>query len=108
MDLCIADILRARTLLSRYLPATPMWSYPVLDEVVGAHLRVKHENVQPTGAFKVRGGLTMLAGMPAADRERGVVTWSTGSRFATTTNELAPATAATPPWPEPTPLLAIA
>ena len=79
MDLCIADILRARTLLSRYLPATPMWSYPVLDEAVGAHLRVKHENVQPTGAFKVRGGLTLLAGMPAADRERGVVTWSTGN-----------------------------
>ena len=79
MQVTIADVLRARMLLKRYLPPTPMWSYPVLDEVAGARLRVKHENVQPTGAFKVRGGLTMLAGMPAADRERGVVTWSTGN-----------------------------
>jgi threonine dehydratase len=78
-QLTIADVLRARTILDQYLPPTPMWSYPVLDEVAGARLRVKHENVQPTGAFKVRGGLTLLAGMPAAERERGVVTWSTGN-----------------------------
>ena len=79
MQVTIADVLRARMLLKRYLPPTPMWSYPVLDEVAGARLRVKHENVQPTGAFKVRGGLTLLAGMPADERERGVVTWSTGN-----------------------------
>jgi threonine dehydratase len=79
MELTIADVLRARTLLARYLPATPMWSYPALDTLAGASVRVKHENVQPTGAFKVRGGLTLLAGMPAAERGRGVVTWSTGN-----------------------------
>src|SRR5437762_9842615 len=77
MDL--ADVLRARTLLRRYLPPTPMWSYPALDEVAGATLSVKHENAQPTGAFKVRGGLNLLAGLPAAERARGVVTWSTGN-----------------------------
>jgi threonine dehydratase len=65
--------------LSRYLPPTPMWAYPALDQLVGASVRIKHENVQPTGAFKVRGGLTLLAGMPAADRDRGIVTWSTGN-----------------------------
>ena len=79
MDLTIADILRARTLLARYLPPTPMWSYPALDEAADAALRVKHENIQPTGAFKVRGGLTLLAAMPADERARGVVTWSTGN-----------------------------
>jgi threonine dehydratase len=79
MELTIADVLRARTLLARYLPPTPMWSYPALDALAGASVRVKHENVQPTGAFKVRGGLTLLAGMPAAERDRGVVTWSTGN-----------------------------
>jgi threonine dehydratase len=55
MELTIADVLRARTLLARYLPPTPMWSYPALDALAGASVRVKHENVQPTGAFKVRG-----------------------------------------------------
>lgn len=74
-----SDILRARDLLAGRLPVTPMWSYPVLDAVVGATVLVKHENVQPVGAFKVRGGLTLLAGMSAADRARGLVTYSTGN-----------------------------
>ncbi len=54
-----------------------MWSYPVLNAAVGVEVYVKHENVQPTGAFKVRGGITLLARM--ADRGRGVVTYSTGN-----------------------------
>jgi threonine dehydratase len=79
MDVSFADVVAARELLAEVLPATPAWSYPVLDEVVGATVVVKHENVQPTGAFKVRGGLTLLAGMAAAERERGLVTYSTGN-----------------------------
>jgi threonine dehydratase len=74
-----ADILAARDLLADYLPATPMWSYPALDAEAGATVYVKHENVQPVGAFKVRGGLTLLAGLPADQRERGLVTYSTGN-----------------------------
>ncbi|WP_155359539.1 threonine ammonia-lyase [Acrocarpospora macrocephala] len=71
------EVLKARQVLAGYLPETPMWSYPVLNGLVGAEVHVKHENVQPTGAFKVRGGITLLAGM--ADRERGVVAYSTGN-----------------------------
>jgi threonine dehydratase len=74
-----ADVLAARDLLARHLPATPMWSYPALDATTGATLYVKHENAQPVGAFKVRGGLTLLAGMTAAERGRGLVTYSTGN-----------------------------
>ncbi|MCO1654156.1 threonine ammonia-lyase [Pseudonocardia humida] len=74
-----ADILRARELLAGHLPPTPMWSYPALDEVVGAHVLVKHENVQPVGAFKVRGGITLLAGLGPDERARGLVTFSTGN-----------------------------
>lgn len=73
----IRDVLRARPLVARHLPETPMWSYPVLDALVGAEVFVKHENVQPTGAFKVRGGITLLDRMP--DRDRGVLTYSTGN-----------------------------
>lgn len=75
----INDVFRARRLLAARLPETPMWSYPVLDNAIGAQVQVKHENAQPTGAFKVRGGITLLAGMDQADRERGVVTPSTGN-----------------------------
>lgn len=75
----LADILAARALLADHLPATPLWSYPVLNAALGATVYVKHENVQPTGAFKVRGGLTLLAGMDPARRARGLVTYSTGN-----------------------------
>ncbi|WP_331766652.1 pyridoxal-phosphate dependent enzyme [Embleya sp. NBC_00896] len=78
-DPTFADVLAARDLLTEHLPRTPMWSYPALDAVAGATLFVKHENVQPVGAFKVRGGLTLLAGMTPAQRARGVVTYSTGN-----------------------------
>lgn len=74
-----ADVLAARSFLVDYLPTTPMWSYPALDAEAGATVYVKHENVQPVGAFKVRGGLTLLAGLPADQRERGLVTYSTGN-----------------------------
>jgi threonine dehydratase len=74
-----ADILAARELLAGYLPTTPMWSYPALDAEAGATVYVKHENVQPVGAFKVRGGLTLLAGLPDSQRSRGLVTYSTGN-----------------------------
>ncbi|MEQ4204887.1 pyridoxal-phosphate dependent enzyme [Actinopolymorpha sp. B9G3] len=76
---CFTDVLRAGQTLRPHLPPTPAWSYPALDAACGAHVVVKHENVQPTGAFKVRGGLTLLATMPAAERDRGVVTYSTGN-----------------------------
>ncbi|MFC0862834.1 threonine/serine dehydratase [Sphaerimonospora cavernae] len=73
----LRDVLEARRIVAAHLPETPMWSYPVLDAAVGAEVFVKHENVQPTGAFKVRGGINLLARM--ADRSRGVLTYSTGN-----------------------------
>jgi threonine dehydratase len=74
-----ADVLTAGTLLADHLPPTPMWSYPALDALAGARVFVKHENTQPVGSFKVRGGLTLLAGMSREQRGRGVVSYSTGN-----------------------------
>jgi len=79
MELTYADVVAAREVVYRHLPPTPMWSYPVLDAAAGATVFVKHENVQPVGAFKVRGGLTLLAGLSPAERERGTITYSTGN-----------------------------
>ena len=54
----IRDVERARERLSPYLTPTPLRQYPVLDLAIpGLTLFVKHENVQPTGSFKVRNGL---------------------------------------------------
>jgi threonine dehydratase len=79
MELTFADVVAARETVYRHLPPTPMWSYPVLDAAVAATVFVKHENVQPVGAFKVRGGLTLLAGMSTAQRGSGTVSYSTGN-----------------------------
>jgi threonine dehydratase len=73
------DVLAAKALLAGHLPATPAWSYPVLNEAVGATVWIKHENVQPVGAFKVRGGLNRLASLSAEQRARGVIAASTGN-----------------------------
>jgi threonine dehydratase len=74
-----ADVLDARRVLAEYLPPTPAWNYPVLDAAVGAEVWVKHENVQPVGAFKVRGGLVLLASFDREQLAKGVVAASTGN-----------------------------
>lgn len=79
MEFTVADVRAAQAVIRPHLPPTPMWSYPALNGTAGATVLVKHENVQPVGAFKVRGGLTLLAGMSAEDRARGLVTYSTGN-----------------------------
>lgn len=71
-------ILAAAEAIRPVLPPTPAWSYPVLDARIGSHVVVKHENVQPIGAFKVRGGVT-LAAARTPDERRGIVTVSTGN-----------------------------
>jgi threonine dehydratase len=75
----MTDVLRARKLISPYLPPTPMWSYPTLNATTGATTFVKHEHTQPTGAFKVRGGITLLSSMSADERAAGVLGYSTGN-----------------------------
>lgn len=75
----IEDVRRAADAIRPTLPATPAWSYPTLDAVVGTTVVVKHENTQPTGAFKVRGGLALVATLTPAELARGLVTASTGN-----------------------------
>jgi len=75
----ITDVLAARRVLSGYLPVTPMWSWPGLSAATGATTFVKLEHVQPTGAFKVRGGIVLLHNMTAAERAAGVLGYSTGN-----------------------------
>src|SRR5436305_6938357 len=74
-----ADVLEARRLLAAHLTPTPAWTYPVLNEAVGATVWIKHENAQPVGAFKVRGGLNLLASLSPKQRADGVVAASTGN-----------------------------
>src|SRR6266511_576502 len=75
----LVDVLEARRRIAPYLLPTPLHSYPVLDRLLGAEVWVKHENHQPIGAFKVRGGLNLVSWLDDGERERGVITASTGN-----------------------------
>ncbi|HUE77962.1 MAG TPA: threonine/serine dehydratase [Longimicrobiales bacterium] len=58
---------------------TPLLPAGWLSERVGAEVRLKCESFQPIGAFKLRGAYTMVARLPAAERARGVITYSSGN-----------------------------
>jgi threonine dehydratase len=50
----------AAQIVYRAMPATPQYSWPLLNEALGTEVWIKHENHTPTGAFKVRGGLVYI------------------------------------------------
>jgi len=75
----IADIYAARPRVYRALKPTPLLRHPLLDAELGLDIRVKHENHNPTCAFKVRGGLNLIGGLTAEERRLGVITATTGN-----------------------------
>jgi len=75
----LADVLAARQRIAPYLRPTPLFRYPALDAMTGARVWVKHENHQPVGAFKVRGGVNLISQMDPGERTRGVIAASTGN-----------------------------
>ena len=58
-------ILDARQRIAHYLQPTPLHHYPLLSELLNAEVYVKHENHQPIGAFKVRGGINLIGSLSA-------------------------------------------
>ena len=54
------EVLSARRVVSRFLRPTGLFQYDSLSRAVGAPVFVKHENHQPTGAFKIRGGINLI------------------------------------------------
>jgi len=73
------DVYAARERVAPHVPRTPLMRHPLLDQATGLTIWVKHENHNPTGAFKVRGGLNLVGAMSAEERARGIVTASTGN-----------------------------
>lgn len=77
----IGDVLEARERIRERLPPTPLRRYAPLDEAVGYGIRVfvKHENHQPTQAFKARNALAALTALSAEEKKRGVVAATRGN-----------------------------
>lgn len=75
----LQDVYRARTHLHGIIRPTPLMRHPLLVNETGLDVYIKHENHNPTGAFKIRGGLNLIASLSDAERARGVITASTGN-----------------------------
>ena len=73
------DVYAARERLAPHLRPTPLLKHPLLDDATGLSIWVKHENHNPTCAFKVRGGLNLVGSLTKEEKSRGIVTASTGN-----------------------------
>jgi threonine dehydratase len=72
-------ILEAKKQISPYLSKTPLiYSKPFSDET-NNQIYIKPENLQKTGAFKIRGAFNKLLNLPAEDLKKGVITASAGN-----------------------------
>lgn len=73
------DIVAAREFIAPYLPKTPLLRVNAVSELLGCDYYAKLENLQPTGAFKVRGGVNLVGTASDEERRKGLVAASTGN-----------------------------
>ena len=77
LPVTFADVLAAREFLRAHLAPTPLIQRDAVNAVLGLDALLKCENLLPTAAFKVRGGLNLLGRDPTA--KHGVIAASTGN-----------------------------
>jgi threonine dehydratase len=76
----LQEIRRAHEIVLQALRPTSALNWPLLDSRLGAEVVVKHENHLPTGAFKVRGGLTYIDALTKRDPAvRGIISATRGN-----------------------------
>lgn len=78
--LTLDRITEGARLVHRFMPPTPQYVWPGISARAGAEVWIKHENHTPTGAFKVRGGITFVDWLRRAHpKVRGIVTATRGN-----------------------------
>ena len=73
------DVLDALPRVHAVLKPSPLFEWPGLCELLGCRFFLKHENHQPVGAFKVRGGINLLSTLSDDERAAGILGCSTGN-----------------------------
>jgi threonine dehydratase len=74
------DLEAAARLVHAHMPPTPQYAWPLLAARTGATVWVKHENHTPAGAFKIRGGITLIDWLRRTDPScPGIVTATRGN-----------------------------
>jgi threonine dehydratase len=74
-----SDVLDALPHVRSVLAPTPLYEWPGLSRLLGCRFFLKHENHQPVGAFKVRGGVHLLSTLSQKERAAGILGCSTGN-----------------------------
>lgn len=75
----LQEIAQAHDRIRPFIHRTPILTSESVNEIAGCQLFFKCENFQKIGAFKARGGMNAVFSLPKAQRERGVVTHSSGN-----------------------------
>ena len=64
----LPEVLRARRVVGTHLIPTPLMKCPGLSDLLGAEIYIKYENHNPTGSFKIRGGINLMHHLKRAAR----------------------------------------
>lgn len=73
------DVVSAAPIVHRYVKPTPLYEWPALSSLIGCRFYLKHENCLPTTAFKVRGGIHLVAKLSDEQKRHGVIGCTTGN-----------------------------
>ena len=74
----IQEMFRAEKIVYQFIKPTQLINYKSLSELIGADIYIKHENHNPGGSFKIRGGINIMHHLNQAG-VKGVITFSTGN-----------------------------
>lgn len=77
-DISLANVEAAQKVVYAHMRPTPLVLYPLLSQEMGLQAYIKHENHTPIGAFKIRGGLNIMASL-ARQKVPGVITATRGN-----------------------------
>ena len=74
-----ADVLEATPVVREHLRPTLLYQWPLLQQRLGFSFLLKHENHQPTGSFKIRGGMNLISRLDEQEKARGIIGCTTGN-----------------------------
>ncbi len=75
----LSEIIKAKRQISAVVTKTPCAFAPLLSETVHANVYLKKENLQITGAYKLRGAYNKIASLSKEEQQRGVIAASAGN-----------------------------
>lgn len=79
MDITKQHIEAAHERIKPFIHQTPVFTSKTLNNISGAELFFKCENLQKIGAFKIRGGMNAVLSLPEESRKKGIATHSSGN-----------------------------